>query len=433
MKKNISIFLLFFMLLMSFNSYTALAATDPPSITGESVVVMDANTGTVVYGKNENVQYPPASTTKLMTVLLTLENCDLKETVTVGDLPPTIEGSKIYIGTGEQMTVEEMLYSVIMVSANDCAAALAEHISGSIENFATLMNERAKELGCLNTNFSNPHGLYEETHRTTAYDLALIEKELLKFPKYIEISQTKSSYIEPTNTFEERRPLWNDNRLLHEAYSCYYPEALAGKTGYTDESLHSYVASARRGDKTFIIAILFDNAKAYYNEAPGLFNWAFDNFSTEKACSKGEEIGKYTTSNGTVIPLIAQDDVYYTKDVSSDIAQSISIDRNSLEGKFFGANEVVTTASIKYGEQSQSVNLLSSVTYAQETLPVLGTLLTTKDNIINYKSLWFLIISAIVVIVIIIFATIRIIKKMILAKKRKKIWNSYYDDNRRKY
>ncbi len=135
MKKLLFIILSFFAItLLSYGN--AYAYSDPPSITGKSVVVMDANTGAVVYGKDENKPYPPASTTKLMTVLLTLENCDLDEVVTVGEFPPTIEGSKIYVDVGEKMTVEEMLYSVIMVSANDCAAALAEHISGSIEEFA---------------------------------------------------------------------------------------------------------------------------------------------------------------------------------------------------------------------------------------------------------------------------------------------------------
>lgn len=431
MKKNIFILLLAIML--SCCSFTVFAATDPPEITGDSVVVMDASTGEVVYGKSENDQYPPASTTKLMTILLTLENCDLNEVVTVGDYPPTIEGSKIYIGTGEQLTVEQMLYSVIMVSANDCAAALAEHISGSVEAFAELMNSRAKELGCLNTHFCNPHGLYEDEHRTTTYDLALIEKELLKYPKYIEISQTKSSSIEPTNTFTETRPLWNDNRLLHEYYNCYYPAALAGKTGYTDESLHSYVASAKKGDSTFIIAILHDKYKAYYNEVPGLFDWAFENFGTEKAFSNGEEIGIYTTSNGTEIPLIAKEDLSYTKDLTTDSTVSVNINTSAIDGKFFSTGDVITTADVTYGDQSYTIDVLSGSDYYQETIPVLGNLLTTEENTINYKSLWIIIGCIAAAVIIFILLLIRLIKIRILAKKRNKIWNSYYGNNKHKY
>ena len=174
MKKLLFILLIFFTIISCKNYSNVYAATEPPNVTGQSFVVMDANTGNVVYGKGEHNQYPPASTTKLMTILLTLENCEMDELVTVGEIPPYVEGSKIYIHEGEQITVEQLLYSVILASANDSSTALAEHISGSVEDFAKLMTERAKELGAMNTNFTNPHGLYDENHRTTTYDLSLI-------------------------------------------------------------------------------------------------------------------------------------------------------------------------------------------------------------------------------------------------------------------
>ncbi|MFR1707917.1 MAG: serine hydrolase [Clostridium sp.] len=431
MKKLLFVILSFFTIALLSYSNAYAYTTEPPSITGESVVVMDANTGAVVYGKNENTPYPPASTTKLMTVLLTLENADLDEVVTVDKLPPTIEGSKIYIDVGEKMTVEEMLYSVIMVSANDCAAALAEHISGSIEEFSKLMNQRAKELGCKNTNFVNPHGLYDDKHRTTAYDLALIERELLKHEKYIEISKTKSTFLEPTNIFKDKRPLWNDNRLLHDAYDCYYPDVIAGKTGYTDESLHSFVASAGRDDAKFIIAILYDKNKAYYNETPKLFDWAFDNFSTTKAFSKGDEIGTYETTNGSIIPLVANNDIFYTKDKTSEEKPSIVINKDSLDNKFFNKGDIVTTVSVNYNNQSYNSEVSSGSDYIQEALPVLGTLVTTKSNTINYTNLSIIIGSAILGVVLIILLTIYIIKKRRLAKKRKTLFSS--SSYKRKY
>lgn len=431
MKKLLFVILLFFTITLLSYSNAYAYTTEPPSITGESVVVMDANTGAVVYGKNENTPYPPASTTKLMTVLLTLENADLDEVVTVDKLPPTIEGSKIYIDVGEKMTVEEMLYSVIMVSANDCAAALAEHISGSIEEFSKLMNQRAKELGCKNTNFVNPHGLYDDKHRTTAYDLALIERELLKHEKYIEISKTKSTFLEPTNIFKDKRPLWNDNRLLHDAYDCYYPDVIAGKTGYTDESLHSFVASAGRDDAKFIIAILYDKNKAYYNETPKLFDWAFDNFSTTKAFSKGDAIGTYETTNGSIIPLVANNDIFYTKDKTSEEKPSIIINKDSLDNKFFNKGDIITTVSVNYNNQSYNSEVSSGSDYIQEALPVLGTLVTTKSNTINYTNLSIIIGSAILGVVLIILLTIYIIKKRRLVKKRKTLFSS--SSYKRKY
>ncbi|MEG1255137.1 D-alanyl-D-alanine carboxypeptidase family protein [Clostridium sp.] len=415
-----------------FNYSDVYALSKPPSVTGKSVVVMDANTGAVVYGTEENTQYPPASTTKLMTILLTLENCDLDEVVTVGEFPPTIEGSKIYVDVNEKMTVEEMLYSVIMVSANDCAAALAEHISGSIEDFSTLMNKRAKELGCKNTNFVNPHGLYDEKHRTTAYDLALIEKELLKYPKYIKISQTTSTFLEPTNIFKEQRPLWNDNKLLHDYYDYYYPGVIAGKTGYTDESLHSFVASAKKDDNAFIVAILFDEKKAYFQETPQLFDWAFENFSTEKLFSKGDEIGTYQTSNGSVIPLLAAEDIFYTKDTTSSDSPIVTIDKAALENKFFNKGDVVTTVSIVYNNQNYTGNVTSNSDYSQEVLPVMGDLFTTTDNTINYNKLFFIIGSCIVSLIMLFFISRTIIKRRNLAKKRKNLFSSE-NSYKRKY
>jgi D-alanyl-D-alanine carboxypeptidase (penicillin-binding protein 5/6) len=432
MKKLLFIILSFFTVTLLSYSNSYAYSTDPPSITGESVVVMDANTGAVVYGKNENTPYPPASTTKLMTVLLTLENCDLNEVVTVGEIPPTIEGSKIYIDVGEQMTVEEMLYAVIMVSANDCAAALAEHISGSIEEFATLMNQRAKELGCKNTNFVNPHGLYDDNHRTTAYDLALIERELLKNEKYIEISKTKSTNLEPTNIFKEQRPLWNDNRLLHDSYSCYYPDAIAGKTGYTDESRHSFVASACKDDAKFIVAILYDEKKAYYDETPGLFDWAFENFATTKAFSKGEKIDTYETTNGSIISLIANKDIFYTKDKTLEEKPAITINKNALASKFFSKGDIITTVAVNYNGQSYNSEISSGSDYLEEVLPVVGNLVTTEDNTINYTNLFMIIGAVILGIILTIFMIIYMVRRRKLAKKRKALFSSY-NSSKHKY
>ncbi len=431
MRKFTFILLIFFTVTILGNHSDVYASTEPPSVTGKSVVIMDANTGAVVYGKEEHTQYPPASTTKLMTILLTLENCELDEVVTVGEIPPTIEGSKIYIDVKEEMTVEEMLYAVILASANDCATALAEHISGSIESFGQLMTKRAKELGAMNTNFTNPHGLYEETHRTTTYDLALIEKELLKYPKYIEISQTKATMLEPTNIFPEQRPLWNDNRLIHEAYDCYYPDVVAGKTGYTDESKHSFVASAKKGDQAFIVAILFDEKKAYYDEITGIFDWAFENFASNKLLSKGDEIGTYETSNGTIIPLIIDSDISYTKDITTKTEPTVTINKKALEGKFFNAGEVITTATIDYNGQTYTADVISNVEYHEMVIPVFGDLVTTKDNTISYVKLAGIIIGAILGILILLLIIILIIRKRNLAKRRKNYLSSH--SNKKKH
>lgn len=435
MRKLTLMLLTFFMITLFSNHNEVFAATEPPSVTGQSLVVMDANTGAVVYGRNENIQYPPASTTKLMTILLTLENCKMDEIVTVGAIPPYIEGSKIYIHEGEEMTVEQMLYAVIMASANDCSAALAEHISGSIEAFAELMTKRAKELGAMNTNFENPHGLYGENHRSTTYDLALIEKELLKYTKYIEISQTPALLMDPTNKSEEQRPLWNDNKLIQQGDSKYYPYAVAGKTGYTDESKHSYVASAKKGEQTFVVAILYDEQKSYYNEVEEVFEWAFENFETQKLFSKGEQIDTYTTTNGTEIPLIIDEDIYYSDDLTNEILPEVTIDTESLSRKFFNAGDPITTVNITYNNQTYTASLSSTVNYEEKTLPVFGGVATTEENTISYIKLAKLIIASLIGVLIGFLILVLIIRTINLKRrKRKKLYiSSYSSKNKKRY
>ncbi|WP_404987743.1 D-alanyl-D-alanine carboxypeptidase family protein [Clostridium culturomicium] len=433
MKRLTFILLTLFTFTLFGNYSEVFAASEPPSVTGQSVIVMDANTGAVVLGRNEHTQYPPASTTKLMTILLTLENCKMDEVVTVGSIPPFVEGSKIYIHEGEKMTVEQMLYAVIMASANDCATALAEHISGSIEAFAELMNKRAKELGAMDTNFENPHGLYGETHRSTTYDLALMEKELLKYPKYVEISQTKSLLMNVTNKSEEQRPLWNDNRLVQDGDSKYYPYAVAGKTGYTDESKHSYVASAKKENQGFVVAILYDEQKAYYNEVEAVFEWAFENFTTQKLFSKGDQIGVYTTSNGTNIPLIIEDDIYYSKDLTSDTQPKVVIDTDSLSGKYFNAGEPITSVNITYNNQTYTAKVSSTINYEEKTLPVFGDTVTTEKNTIDYIKLIKIIVGSIIGILILFLILILIIRRINLKKrKRKNMYVSTYKSKGKK-
>ena len=197
MRKLITIILTSFFLLFNI-APTVEAQVNPPAVSADSVVLMDATTGKILYEKNKNSAYPPASTTKIMTILLVLENSNLNDVVTVSKNAEMTDGSKIYISEGEKISVKELLYGLTLASANDCAVALAEHISGSTEKFAALMNEKANSLGCKNTNFVNPNGLYDVNHKTSAYDLALIMQELTKHNEYKEISTTPS-YVMAAN------------------------------------------------------------------------------------------------------------------------------------------------------------------------------------------------------------------------------------------
>ncbi|MGL4730947.1 MAG: D-alanyl-D-alanine carboxypeptidase family protein [Clostridium sp.] len=401
--------------LITLSSNLVFAAPPAPSASAEGVVVMNAATGEVLYGKNENVKYPPASPTKLMTALLTLENCDLDEKVTISELPPTIEGSKIYIDKDEVLTVRELLYSLIMVSANDCATALAEHIGGSVDNFAKMMNKRAKELGCKNTNFTNPHGLYEKNHRTTAYDLALMEKELLKNPTYLEISKTKNTFLEPTNKFKEKRPLWNDNRLVQPTSEYYYEPCLAAKTGFTDESLHSFVASARKGNETFIVSLLRDQNKTYFKDSRELFEWAFKNFQTVQLYEKNDSITEYKSKDGLSIPLLAGQNLYYTKDLTLKEEPKITYNIDNIKNSAILAGQKVGYIHLEYNGVEKDIPLLSEKDY----LPIKNN--SPYDYITNSTNDLNLILTGTITSTISILL-FYIIRKLRRKKERKKLY-----------
>jgi len=323
----------------------AAAKAVAPSVSADSAILMDGDTGEVLYSKSINTAYPPASTTKVMTALLTLENCNLDDVVTVGKIPPFADGSKIYLFEGEQLTVKDLLYGLILPSANDCAEALAEHISGSMEAFAVLMNKRAKELGCENTNFVNPSGLYDVNHKTSAKDLATIMGELSKHKDYSTIATTLAYKIAPTNKSAVERPLWNENRLIQKYSDYYYPYCIGGKTGYTVQSSHSYVSVAEKDGHKLIVALVHDTNKTFFQDARNLFDYGFNNYDYVKLYPKDSLVTNYSNNN-TTIPLLAEKDFCYTMEKGANPKISIKLSNTDLSNKYFSRGDIVTTGDV---------------------------------------------------------------------------------------
>lgn len=292
MRKFVVLLMICLLVLSNFSGLVY-AKDNPPTVSADSAVLMDATTGEVLYGKNMDTAYPPASTTKIMTALLTLENCNLDDVVTVGKNPPLADGSKIYIFEGEKITVRDLLYGLILVSANDCAEALAEYISGSMDKFAEKMNSRALELGCKDTNFVNPSGLFNPNHKTSAKDLALIMRQLVLNSEYTKIATTQSYKIAPTNKSTLERPLWNENKLIQKGSKYYYEGCEGGKTGYTVQSDHSYVASATKDGHRLIVALVHDKNKTFFDDAPALLNYGFNTYDLVKLYNKGDLVSNY--------------------------------------------------------------------------------------------------------------------------------------------
>ncbi len=295
-KPNIAL-LLVFLLTLSFSAQAAglirlqdaVTLPEAPIIQSDYAILVEAKSGTVLYEKNAYAKAEPASITKILTALLTVENCSLDETLTFSyrATHEILPGSSTIARTeGEIMTVEECLYGLLVASANEVAQGLAEHVSGSLESFAALMTLRAAELGAVNSNFTNAHGLPDEDHYTCAYDMALITREALKYEALVTIMGTEKYQIPPTNKHDEITYLQMHHPLLTNGQNLKYPYAVAGKTGYTDQALNTLVTYAKQGSLDLISVVMHgDGLKTTGEDSIVLLNYGFQNFSCHSLSS----------------------------------------------------------------------------------------------------------------------------------------------------
>lgn len=244
-----------------------------------SAVIMDVNSGRVLYSKNMDEKLAMASTTKIMTTLVAIESGRLNETVTVSRKASITEGSSIYLKQGEKHTVNDLLYAIMLRSGNDAAVAVAEHIGGSVEGFAALMNRKAAEIGAVNTHFDNPHGLDSATHYTTAYDLALITAYALKNPVFAAVVSSKKKTIEgPPNEGWDRNMV-NKNKMLWQ-----FEGGNGVKTGFTNKAGRCLVSSATRNGMQLVCVVL--NCGPMWEESSVLLEYGFGNYSNEMVVNK---------------------------------------------------------------------------------------------------------------------------------------------------
>lgn len=279
---------------------------DAPETLSPSVILMEESTGTILYEKNSDEAHYPASITKIMTTLLALENGNLSDMVTFSDdAINNTEGSGIARDYGEQMTLEQCLYGVMLESANECAYAVAEHVGGTVENFVDMMNAKAKELGCTNTHFANPHGLQDENHYTTAHDMALIAQAAYQNETFRIIIGTKMYTIPPTNKHAEETVLRNHHDMLctyHNANRKYlYPYCVGGKTGYTATANSTLVTYAEKDGMTLICVVMNTQSPNQFIDTVNLFDYAFDNFQVLNVAENDTNYSAETTvDNGNL-------------------------------------------------------------------------------------------------------------------------------------
>ena len=280
-------------------------ATASASVGGKACAVMEASTGRVLYGNNMEMRLPMASTTKLVTAIVAIENGNLGDIVTTSDNAFGTEGSSLYLQRGEKLTLEQMLYGLMLVSGNDAAVAIAEHVGGTVDGFVAMMNEFAERIGAEDTRFANPHGLPNDEHYTTAADLCLMACYAMQNETFRKIVGTKYINI-PYEGRTYDRALKNKNKILWDV------EGGNGiKTGYTKAAGRCLASAAERAEMQVVCITL--NCPDMFEDSAVLLNNAFKEYSMQKVLKKGEICAETAVVSGRteILQLYAEKDGFF--------------------------------------------------------------------------------------------------------------------------
>ena len=376
------------------NSITPINTTENVndlSIYSPNCILMEASTGRILYAKDAQEVVFPASTTKIMTAILTLENCELTDIATVShDAIFSVPASYSHasLKEGEELTIEQLLNVLLIPSANDAANVLAEHISGSVDDFAVLMNEKAKEIGCLNTHFVNPNGVHNEEHTTTAYDLALMGRYAMQNSTFRSIVKKTRYTLPATNKYDKTDRIFNTtNDLLRENNSTakdnyYYEYATGIKTGYTTDAGSCIVASAKKDNMEIIAVVLGggttkDGLSERNLDCITLFDYAFENYSMQTVQEKNNVLEEITvrgaTSDTRKLNVLVKDDIAIllsSEENTQNLEPEITY-RDNLKAPL-SANEVIGKIIYQVGDEIYSSDLLAETSViASSFLPIL--------------------------------------------------------------
>ena len=336
--KKLFLFVILFSFLLKVNAESVDLAKH-----ADTAILVETTTGKILYEKEKDKKRSPASMTKIMTLLLAMEALDnnrinLNDKVTISKKASSMGGTQIFVEEGSQVSVLTLLKGIGIASANDAAVAIAEYIGGTEENFVKMMNDRAIELGCKNTSFKNPHGLDQENHYTTAYDMSLMARELLKYPLALKITSTYEDYIEVSGN---NHWLVNTNKLLR-----FYAGIDGLKTGYTSKAGYCLTATMEKNDMRLLTVVMNEKNKDYRSEDTiAMLEYGFANFESKRILDKNEyednmiidnaynrEIKYYLKDN---VNIIASKN---TKNVKYDLEKNLyklkaPLKRNSTIGK----------------------------------------------------------------------------------------------------
>ncbi len=339
---SLAVFLMVWTGSFSFQASAAVSWPEDTYVEAGSGILMDADSGTILYGKNIHEPFYPASITKILTALIVIENCDLDEMVTFSyDAVHNVEenSSNMAASEGDVLTVRDCLYGLLLASANESANALAEHVAGSREAFADMMNQKAAELGCQDSHFANPSGLNDPNHYTSAYDMALITQAALQNETFVEIDSALYWKHAPIKQYPDpedpHNVVYAHHQMLKKNSSVYYPGAFGGKTGYTSLAGNTLVTCAQRDGMTLITVIL-NGQQVHYTDTKRLMDFGFNNFrtlnvadydSTYTSIENDMTIAGLTTSSISVLSLDPGCSVTLPKDAGiSDTETTLNYD-----------------------------------------------------------------------------------------------------------
>ncbi len=337
-----------------FQSSVATVATPQFEFSSYAQILVEPKSGKVLYANNENEKMIPASVTKVMTILLLMEQIDsgniaYTDTVTCSKKASQMGGSQIWFKEGEKLTIDDALKAICVVSANDVTVAISELIGGSEENFVALMNEKAKELGMENTHFMNSHGITEEGHYTSAKDIAIMSMELIN--KHPDILKYTSIWMDSLRNGEFG--LTNTNKLIR-----FYDGANGLKTGYTSEALYNLVATATRGNTTFLTVVLKAPSSDIRNEeTKTLLDYGFANYEMKKICSSNAILDELDINKNTNLKLETRiaEDIYVLNEKGKNTDYTQSIEYNEKMNAPISEGEVIGKIQIIDKENSNLI------------------------------------------------------------------------------
>ena len=336
------------------------------SVSARGAVLIEAQSGDVVLEQNKDTRLPMASTTKIMTAIVVLENAPLDKVVKIEPNMTNIEGSSIYLHEGEELTVEELLYALMLESANDASVALAHTVANSIEDFAELMNKKATELGLKNTHFTNPHGLDDDEHYTTAYELGVIASYAMKNPQFVRIVSTLKRAI-PLNNGEGTRVLVNHNRLLRS-----YDGAIGIKTGFTKRCGRCLVSCAEKDGVTFICVTLNDPND--WHDHQEMLDYGFSRYECVNLANPQDYSISLTAVNGQKQSFLAtnfqglcvvlkKDNINISASLEANRLCSAPIKKGQRVGKivFYNNDEIIGTLPLISLENIKEISYKKSI------------------------------------------------------------------------